>query len=148
MPLQVLLNEVLCRIFHATTLEPRWVAGGYKGNWRSVPQDLEEKQRLRLTCRQFHGLCTDRLFQTASLYPEKNAFQTHNSPRSYETKSGSYRPDESHPRTSVSRFTRLLNHTELRHQVHPLSLKGPLGGPLLFRRDNESVSPPPAIALI
>ena len=128
MPLHLLPSEVLYHIFDATTLEPRWVAGEYKGNWHSVPQHLEDIKRLRLTCRQFHGLCTDRLFQSASLYPEKNAFQAHNSPRSYETKSGSYQPDESDPSTSVSRFTRLLNHTELRHQVHNVVLSTSVDG--------------------
>lgn len=122
MPLQSLPNEVLGRIFDTTTLEPRWVAGEYKGVWHSVPHHLEDIKRLRLTCRQFRSLCTDRLFQTVSLYPEKNAFQAHNSPRPNESESGKYRPDESDPRTSVSKFSRLLNHTELRHQVRNVVL--------------------------
>lgn len=116
MPLQVLPNEVLSRIFHATTLEPRWVAGEYKSTWHSVRQHLEEVKRLRLTCRRFHGLCTDRLFQTASLYPEENAFQAH------------HQPDESDPRSSVSRFAKLLNHTQVRHQVRNVVLRTSVDG--------------------
>ena len=123
MPLQVLPNTVLSRIFHATTLQPRRVAGECKGSWHSVPQHLLEIKRLRLTCRQFHGLCTDRLFQTVSLHPEKNAFQAHSSPRCCETKSKSDPPDESDPRSSVSRFARLLDHPELRHQVRNVVLR-------------------------
>ncbi len=128
MPLQVLPNEVLCSIFQATTLEPRWVAGEYEGTWHSVPQHLQEIKQLRLTCRRFHGLCTDRLFQTASLYPEENDFQAHTSPRSDEKKSESYLPDESDPPSSISRFARLLNHTEIRHQVRNVVLRTSVDG--------------------
>ena len=123
MPLQALPNEVLCRIFHATTLAPRWVAGEYKHSWQSGPQRLEDIKRLRLTCRQFHGLCTDRLFQTASLYPEENVSQARPSFPSYKAKSGSYPSDESDASNSVSRFSQVLNHTELRHKVRNVVLR-------------------------
>ena len=112
MPLQVLPNEVLCRIFHATTLEPRWVAGEYKRNWQLVPRHLDGIKQLRLTCRQFRDLCTDRLFETISLYPEENAFQAH----------------DTNSQSSISRYIRVLNHTELRHKVRNVVLRTAVNG--------------------
>lgn len=126
MPLQALSNEVLSRIFDATTSGSRWVAGEHKHTWYSVPQHLEDIKRLRMTCRQFRDLCTDRLFQTASLYQtEEDASQADTSPRSSKTSSRSSTPDES---DSVSGFTRILNHPELRHQVRNVMLSTSVGG--------------------
>ena len=76
MPLQTLPNEVLCRIFHETTLGPRWVAGDREDSWQWGPGRLQDIKRLRLSCRQFHSLCTARLFETVSVCPEPNPFYT------------------------------------------------------------------------
>ena len=124
MPLQALPNELLCRIFNATTLEPRWLGGECASTcstWSPGPQPLQDIKQLRLTCRQFYGLCTDRLFETASLYPEKDEFQA---PGSCDTDSESSLDNESDPR----KFVRLLNHAELRHYVRNVVLSTSVDG--------------------
>ena len=130
MPLQALPTEILCRIFNATSQIPRWTGGEGRQSWYSREQHLKGLKQLRLTCKSFYDLCTDLLFEKATLYPEEDAFQArHSAPSSYNVRrSRNNRLDESDPHSSVSKFLQLSIHHELRHSVRKVVLKTSLTG--------------------
>ena len=127
MSLRALPNELLHRIFRATTQSPRWIASEGTHSWQSRKNHVEVIKLLRLTCKQFEDICTDLLFETVSLHAEQNAFQAHHGGSRTTRIRGAFSQadvrEESDPRSSVSKFMEVVNHGELGRKVRSVVLR-------------------------